>query len=44
MQTGLDFAGFTPGPVGMLADTANTIISAVRGDWVGAGVNAIANR
>ena len=41
LQTALDIAGFV-GPVGPLADAANAGISLLRGDYVGAGVNAVA--
>ena len=41
IQTTLDVAGLA-GPVGPLADAANAAISAVRGNWVGAGINAAA--
>jgi hypothetical protein len=38
LQTGLDVAGLIPG-VGEIADLANAGISALRGDWVGAGLS-----
>ncbi len=41
VQTGLDVAGFW-GPAGPFADTANTGISAARGNWGDATNNAIA--
>jgi hypothetical protein len=41
VQSGLDIAGFA-GPVGPLADSLNTIISAARGDWGGAVLNGVA--
>ena len=41
IQSTLDYAGFAP-VVGIAADGANALISAGRGDWTGAGINAIA--
>ena len=41
MQLALDVAGFA-GPVGSFADAVNAGISLLRGDIVGAGVNAVA--
>jgi hypothetical protein len=38
LQIGLDVAGLIPG-VGEIADLANAGISALRGDWVGAGLS-----
>ena len=40
VQTGLTVAGFSP--IGPLADAANAVISAFRGNWVDAGLNAAA--
>lgn len=39
VQTGLDLAGLVP-VLGAPADGANAVISAVRGDWVGAALSA----
>ena len=41
IQTTLDVAGLTPG-LGIIPDVLNTGISLFRGDWVGAGANALA--
>jgi RHS repeat-associated protein len=41
VQSGLDLAGFA-GPVGPFADGLNTVISAARGDWGAAALNAAA--
>ena len=41
IQTGLDYAGFVPF-AGAIPDGVNTAISAVRGNWVDAGVNFVA--
>jgi hypothetical protein len=38
LQTGLDVAGLVPG-VGEFADLGNAAISALRGDWIGAGLS-----
>ncbi|MGP4846196.1 RHS repeat-associated core domain-containing protein [Marinobacter sp. 1Y8] len=40
-QTSLDVAGLTPA-IGIFADGLNTLISAGRGDWAGAGLSAMA--
>lgn len=42
MQTTLDFAGFIPGPAGVVADLSNAGVSLYRGDYIGFGVNLIA--
>jgi hypothetical protein len=44
-QTGLDIVGLAPGPaepIAMIADGANASISALRGDWEGAGLSCVA--
>jgi hypothetical protein len=40
VQAGLDVAGFFPG-LGAAPDIASGVISAVRGDWVGAGLSML---
>ena len=42
LSNALDIAGFVPGPIGMIADVANVGVSLAKGDWTGAGINAIA--